>query len=148
MSVGTGNLPNDNNTVDPFEKGTSEWANNVKANIDALADGSGIGDQAIKSHNVDFETFVTNPKYMQVGSGASSIATGFSTTSVTFDTPFDNTPAVFMNVNSSSGAVSYYTVSTISTTGFNFLMEQSSGIARGFNYVALDITQPPFISSS
>lgn len=35
-------LPNPNNSVSPFDIGTSEWANNVKANIDALSTAKGV----------------------------------------------------------------------------------------------------------
>lgn len=47
MATGTGNLPQPNNTVSPFDIGTSEWANSVKANIDSLASGTGVGDGAV-----------------------------------------------------------------------------------------------------
>lgn len=50
-------LPNPNNAVSPFDIGTSEWANNVKANIDALSDGTGIDDSAVTAAKIDFTTF-------------------------------------------------------------------------------------------
>lgn len=49
MATGTGNLPQPNNTVSPFDIGTAEHMNNIKSNIDALASGSGLGDASVTS---------------------------------------------------------------------------------------------------
>ena len=56
MATGTGNLPASNDSTSPFQILTSEQMNNIKANIDALADGSGIGDGSVASDKIDFTT--------------------------------------------------------------------------------------------
>lgn len=63
MATGTGNLPYNTSTVSPFDVILAATTNEHIANINALADASGIGDQAIKASNIDFATFsvrVTN----------------------------------------------------------------------------------------
>lgn len=54
MASGTGNLPNQNMTFSPFAILTAEELNDLVENIESLADGSGIGDAAIKASNIDF----------------------------------------------------------------------------------------------
>ena len=83
MATGTGNLPQPNNSVSPFDIGTSTWANAVKTNIDSLATGTGIGDGAIKASNIDLATFIQNGFTFVTGTGIAFITGG----SVTFTTP-------------------------------------------------------------
>lgn len=56
MSVGTGNLPYPGKSYTPFDILTAEELNEDVANIESLAAGTGIGDGAIASHNIDFAT--------------------------------------------------------------------------------------------
>lgn len=57
MATGTGNLPNQGMDAVPFTPITSQWGDEVIENIESLADGSGIGDEAIKASNIDWTTF-------------------------------------------------------------------------------------------
>lgn len=52
MATGTGNLPNPAMSFSPFAILTAEEMNNLVENINALADGSGIGDGSIGTSDI------------------------------------------------------------------------------------------------
>lgn len=56
MATGTGNLPYPMSPVSPFDVITSQAENEKIANIESLADGTGIGDKAITASKLDFAT--------------------------------------------------------------------------------------------
>lgn len=57
MATGTGNLPYPMSPVSPFDVITSQAENERIANIESLADGTGVGDGAVTSAKIDFTTF-------------------------------------------------------------------------------------------
>ena len=57
MATGTGNLPHPGMVATPFDIYTAEEVNQHTANIESLADGSGIGDGAITASKLDLTTF-------------------------------------------------------------------------------------------
>lgn len=56
MATGIGNLPYPMPPVSPFDLVTSQAENERIANIEALADGTGIGDKAIPAGKIDLTT--------------------------------------------------------------------------------------------
>ena len=54
MATGTGNLPHPGMVATPFDIYTAEEVNQHTANIESLADGSGIGDGAITASKLDW----------------------------------------------------------------------------------------------
>lgn len=63
MSTGTGNLPYPGKSYSPFDILTAEELNEDVANIESLADGSGVGDAAITASKIDFTTFAVANGY-------------------------------------------------------------------------------------
>lgn len=57
MATGTGNLPYPMSPVSPFDVITSQAENERIANIESLADGTGIGDKSVTADKIDFATF-------------------------------------------------------------------------------------------
>jgi hypothetical protein len=57
MATGTGNLPYPMPPVSPFDVITSQAENERIANIESLADGTGVGDGAVTAAKIDFTTF-------------------------------------------------------------------------------------------
>lgn len=58
MPTGTGNLPNQSMSFSPFAILTAEEMNNLVENIEALADGTGVGDEAITTAKVAPSTLI------------------------------------------------------------------------------------------
>lgn len=56
MASGTGNLPHPGMVFTPFDILTAAEENQIVDNIEALADGSGIGDGAVTADKIDFTT--------------------------------------------------------------------------------------------
>lgn len=56
MASGTGNLPNPGMDFTPFDILTAEEMDDLVENIESLADGTGIGDGALKKGAVDWST--------------------------------------------------------------------------------------------
>lgn len=80
MATGTGNLPYITDPVSPFDTILAETTNEHIANIEALADGSGIGDGAIGTDTLA-QSAVTADKTAFGGSySATEVNTGFKWT--------------------------------------------------------------------
>lgn len=69
MASGTGNLPNQGMNFNPFDPLPASQLNDIVENIESVADGTGIGDGAVKSSNIDFATF-NQPKVIQHNFGS------------------------------------------------------------------------------
>ena len=90
MASGTGNLPNQGMVAVPFDIITSQWGNDIIENIESIASGPGIGDNAITTAKVaaaaitaskiDFTTMDVWPIIGQVtaASNTTSISVSFS----------------------------------------------------------------------
>ena len=105
--------------------------------------------QSVKAYTDALKALINsktiNPKFMQTGAATSTAASGFQATSITFPTAFNNTPYVFVSLNSTSSSPTYYTAASMTTTGFDFYLNQGSTTGRGIRWVAIDLSQPPFV---
>lgn len=72
MATGTGNLPYPMSPVSPFDVITSQAENEKIANIESLADGTGIGDNAIPASKIDWQP----SKFSAFANSNQSIAKG------------------------------------------------------------------------
>lgn len=97
---------------------------------------------------IDFATFITNPKFIQTGSNAiwayhSNSAGGLET--ITFDTPFDNTPIIL--ATPSVFNVYGVTLSTYEVTETGFKMsarhthDSGDAISVSAKWVAIDVSK-------
>lgn len=108
---------------------------------------------AVKSDNVDCETLKINPLYMQTGSTAITIGSPGSAglgATVNFAVPFKNTPKIIATLVNGSGTGASITTLSHSTTKFTALarfLVATSQTNSTFDWVAIDETQPPFISA-
>lgn len=129
MATGTGNLPNPSMAFTPLDQLPASDLNKVVANINALASGTGVGDAAVKAHNIDFTTFPAAQQawiaptlvnswsnlgigfdvagYMKDSLGfvhLNGIITGGSYPSTAFTLPAGYRPALSLNLATSSNA--------------------------------------------
>lgn len=97
---------------------------------------------------IDFATFITNPKFIQTGSNAiwayhSNSAGGLET--ITFDTPFDNTPIII--ATPSVFNVYGVTLSTYEVTETGFKMsarhthDSGDPVSVSAKWVAIDVSK-------
>lgn len=82
MASGTGNLPNQNMDFTPFDILTAEEMDDLVENIESLADGSGIGDEAIGTSALGQS--VVTPDKLGLGPGISEVATSQGTSSTSY----------------------------------------------------------------
>ena len=109
----------------------------------------------IQARNVDLNSFITNPKFIQTGSKAvwayHSNSTGGQET-ITFDTPFDNPPIVLttgMIFNVYGVTVN---TSDITRTGFKISARHTGAtgdpISVSARWVAIDVSKLSIVASS
>ena len=86
MSTGIGNLPYAMPAVSPFDTITAQETNERIANIESLADGTGVGDGAVTGDKIDFST-------MQSSTSSKTLTntSNFATSSTTMSTKMSTT---------------------------------------------------------
>lgn len=78
MATGTGNLPNPGMSFSPFAILTAEEQNQLVANIESLATGSGIGDGAVTANKLNLQSLRPFRQSFSLSAGTGSKAlTGF-----------------------------------------------------------------------
>lgn len=124
---------------------TIKVASNTTSITDALITRNQAG---VQSSKIDFTTFITNPKFIQTGSNAiwayhSNSAGGLET--ITFDTPFDNTPIIL--ATPSVFNVYGVTLSTYEVTETGFKMsarhthDSGDPVSVSAKWVAIDVSK-------
>lgn len=119
-----------------------------------LADGTNLSDGVIQARKLDLSSFTNNPKFIQAGTkpvrAYHSNSSGGSET-ITFSTPFDNTPAVIATPIAFSvfGIVS--NVSDISATGFTLIARHTNDsgdpVSVNTRWIAIDVSKLAIKSS-
>lgn len=112
MATGTGNLPYSMPPVSPFDVITSQAENERIANIKALADGTGIGDNAITASKLDFATLNFRPIASGVATLPSAGASNESSVTVTIPTQA-NTSYMIQLTGQHGGAGTGHATNTI-----------------------------------
>lgn len=104
----------------------------------------------LTSDNVDSMTFKVNPKYIQTGSGSLHVqpnGSGGGEVKVTFPIKFDTTPDIFLSLDYYGTVTGTINVTSRTPSDFkaNARHSYTSTETKGFSWVAIDASQPPFI---
>lgn len=148
MAIGTGNLPNQNMVFTPFDILTAEEQNKLVENIEALADGTGLGDGSVTADKLA-DTYKIGTFQATSGTGNQSVTgIGFKPRLVEFiwNNPSTGTLAYAQGSMTANGEQSALAWSfdasnralASSTSACIITVTHTNSVNRTFTFVSMD----------
>lgn len=127
MASGTGNLPNQGMDAVPFTPITAQWGDEIIENIESLADGSGIGDEAVTTAKIN-DGAITSSK-LGLSPETAEVTTTQTTTSTSYTDLATSGPAATVTIGSNGLAWVHLsaTITNNTTNGFSYMGFAVSG---------------------